>query len=113
MSRRPGLVALVLAAACAACATPGRRHDPADRPAHPAGLLHVRWRVELHGHGLFEPAPEECAGGVMAHGRVVIGSRAGAVVALDPDRGTIAWSTPVSGGVDAEARFDQVRDQIY
>jgi outer membrane protein assembly factor BamB len=49
----------------------------------------------------------------MAHGRVVIGSRAGSVVGVDPFDGKIAWATKVSGGVDSEARFDAPRDQIY
>jgi outer membrane protein assembly factor BamB len=96
-----------------ACATAVRPHDPADVPAHPAGLLQVRWRVPLHEHGLFEASPEECATGVMAHGRLVVGSRAGNVVAVDPTGGHIDWSTPLSGGIDAEARFDAARDQIY
>jgi outer membrane protein assembly factor BamB len=105
--------ALALAATLTACATPSRRHDPADRPAHAAGVLQVRWRIELHEHGLFEAAPEECATGVISHGRVVIGSRAGSVVGVDPFDGKIAWATALSGGVDSEARFDAPRDQIY
>jgi outer membrane protein assembly factor BamB len=106
-------LALLGAAACAGCATTTRPHDPADKPTHRAGILQVRWRVELHGHGLFEAAPEECASGVMAHGRLVVGSRAGSVVGVDPARGNIDWATALSGGVDAEARFDEARDQIY
>lgn len=104
---------LAVAAALASCATPGRTNDPADRQAHPAGVMSVRWRVELHEHGLFEAAPEECASGVMAHGRVVIGSRAGSIVGVDPFDGKIAWATALSGGIDAEARFDAPRDQLY
>ena len=96
-----------------ACATPGRPRDPADRPAHPAGLLQIRWRVELHEHGLFEASPEECASGVLAHGRFVIGSRAGNVVAVEPAHGGIEWSVPVSGGIDSEARYDADLDQVY
>jgi outer membrane protein assembly factor BamB len=96
-----------------ACATPSRAHDPADRPAHPAGLLQIRWRVELHEHGLFEASPEECASGVLAHGRFVIGSRAGNVVGVDPAAGGVEWSVPVSGGVDSDARYDAALDQVY
>ena len=117
MTRRARLrgraVLALLGAAAAGCATTTRPHDPADKPAHRAGVLQVRWRVELHGHGLFEAAPEECASGVMAHGRLVVGSRAGSVVGVDPVRGNIDWATALSGGVDAEARFDEARDQIY
>jgi len=100
-------------AACGACATPSRPRDPADAPAHPAGLLQVRWRVPLHEHGLFEAAPEECAAGVLAHGRVVIGSRAGSVVGIDPVQGNVDWAVGLSGGVDGEARYDATTDQIY
>jgi outer membrane protein assembly factor BamB len=100
-------------AVCAACATPSRPRDPADAPAHPAGLLQVRWRIPLHEHGLFEAAPEECAAGVLAHGRVVIGSRAGSVVGIDPAQGHVDWAVGLSGGVDGEARYDASTDQIY
>jgi outer membrane protein assembly factor BamB len=115
LRRGAPVAALVLlgAVACASCATAARQHDPADEPAHPAGVLQVRWRVPLHEHGLFEASPEECASGVMAHGRLVIGSRAGSVVGVDPAHGHVDWATTLSGGVDAEARFDQARDQIY
>jgi outer membrane protein assembly factor BamB len=104
-----GLAALT----CAACVTPGRPRDPADAPAHPAGLLQIRWRIALHEHGLFEAAPEECASGVLAHGRVVVGSRAGNVVGVDPAQGHVDWAIAVSGGVDSEARFDPASDQVY
>jgi outer membrane protein assembly factor BamB len=116
---RPGarrfalLSTLAFAAGVAACAAPGRMRDPADQHAHPAGLLQVRWRVTLHEHGLFEPAPEECATGVLADGRLVVGSRAGAVVGIDPARGDVAWALGVSGGIDSEARYDTATDQVY
>jgi len=110
-SSRTWLATLAALGLCA-CATP-RTRDPADAPAHPAGLLQVRWRVPLHEHGLFEPAPEECASGVLADGHVVIGSRAGAVVGVDPAFGRIDWAVGVSGGVDSEARYDALRDQVY
>jgi outer membrane protein assembly factor BamB len=45
--------------------------------------------------------------------RLIIGSRAGQVVALELADGKIAWQTPVSGGVDAEARFDPSYGQVY
>jgi outer membrane protein assembly factor BamB len=62
---------------------------------------------------LFEPAPEECATGVLSHGRLVIGSRAGSVVGVDAAQGHIDWATSVSGGIDSEARFDPEQDQVY
>jgi outer membrane protein assembly factor BamB len=69
--------------------------------------------VALHDHGLFEAAPEECASGVMAHDHLVVGSRAGAVVGVDPAAGHVDWALGVSGGVDSEARYDAARDQVY
>jgi outer membrane protein assembly factor BamB len=75
--------------------------------------LQIRWRVELHEHGLFEASPEECASGVLAHGRFVVGSRAGSVVGVDPTTGHLDWAVPVSGGVDSDARYDADLDQVY
>ena len=107
-----GLLAGIVA--CAACAgTPPRAHDPADTPAHPAGLLQIRWRTQLHEHGLFEASPEECASGVLAHGRFVIGSRAGNIVGVDPAQGHLDWAVNVSGGIDSDARYDAEQDQVY
>jgi outer membrane protein assembly factor BamB len=83
-----------------------------DNP-HRAGLLQIRWRTELHQHGLFEPSPEECASGAVAKGRLVIGSRAGAIVGVDTERGLIQWMTPASGGIDSQARFDAAHNQVY
>jgi len=111
LSARVGVLAAALAAGCAGATV--RRLDVAEAPPHPAGILQLRWRVALHEHGLFEPAPEECASGVLAHGRLVIGSRAGSAVGVDPDTGRLAWATPLSGGVDSEARYDAARDQVY
>ncbi len=109
----PSRAVVAGALALGACATPGRPRDPADAPAHPAGVLQIRWRVVLHEHGLFEASPEECASGVLAHGRFVIGSRAGNVVGVDTAQGHVDWAVTVSGGVDSEARFDADHDQVY
>jgi hypothetical protein len=93
------------------------RHGPAPRrggaPPHRAGILQIVWRSTLHEHGLFEPAPEECASGVLAEGRLVVGSRAGTVVGVAPATGHVDWVTSVSGGIDSEARFDAARGQVY
>jgi outer membrane protein assembly factor BamB len=112
---RRALVALLAAATVAAgCAgATVRRLDTAEAPPHPAGVLHVRWRQVLHEHGLFEPAPEECASGVLAKGQLVVGSRAGTVVGIDPEAGRLSWATRLSGGVDSEARYDAARGQVY
>jgi outer membrane protein assembly factor BamB len=108
------IVAVVLLAALAGCASATvRRLDDSTAPVHPAGIVQIAWRVSLHDHGLFEPAPEECASGVLADGRLVLGSRAASVVGVAPDTGHIDWVTTVSGGVDSEARFDAARGQVY
>ena len=112
---RFGVVALATAVAAAAgcAAATARRLDSAAAEPHRAGILQIAWRTTLHDHGLFEPAPEECATGVLAQGRLVIGSRAGAIVGVAPGNGHVDWVTSVSGGVDSEARFDATRGQAY
>jgi len=112
---RLGAVALAMSVAAAAgcAAATARRLDDATTPPHRAGLLQIVWRTTLHEHGLFEPTPEECASGVLADGRLVIGSRAASVVGVAPETGHIDWVTGVSGGIDSEARFDAARGQVY
>jgi outer membrane protein assembly factor BamB len=110
-----GVAALATgAAAILGCASGTvRRLDDNVTPGHRAGLLQIAWRTTLHHHGLFEPAPEECASGVLAGDRLVIGSRASSVVGVQPATGHLDWVTKVSGGVDGEARFDAARGQVY
>ncbi|MFL5307126.1 MAG: PQQ-binding-like beta-propeller repeat protein [Polyangia bacterium] len=105
-------IALLLAAAGCASVT-ARPIEPATQPAHPAGVLHLQWRTTLHEHGLFEPDPEECATPVLADGHLVLGTRAGAAVGVAPATGHVDWITPLSGGVDGGARFDQAHGQVY
>lgn len=81
--------------------------------AAPAGIVHVRWRTELHTHKLFEPQPEECASGAIAGDRLVIGSRGGSIVGVRLTDGHVDWATPASGGIDSPARFDAKRGQVY
>jgi outer membrane protein assembly factor BamB len=107
----PLLAAVLLVAGCAGATA--RRLDGKEQRAFPAGAVQLRWRTDLHQHGLFEPSPEECASGVVAEGRLVIGSRSGSIVGVDPELGRIDWSTPSSGGIDSEARYDPVRKQVY
>jgi outer membrane protein assembly factor BamB len=105
---------LALAGVVVGCAgTTARRLDADLTPPHPAGVLQILWRTTLHDHELFEPAPEECASGVMAGGRFVVGSRGATVVGVAPDTGHIDWATGVSGGVDSAAALDGVRGQVY
>jgi outer membrane protein assembly factor BamB len=105
------LTAVIAVAACASVTT--RPVDGNAPPPHPAGVLQLAWRTTLHEHGLFEPAPEECATGALAGGHLVIGSRAAGVVGIAPDTGHIDWVTGVSGGVDSTARFDAAHGQVY
>ena len=67
---RSRLVALASAAALAAAGCAGRDRAPPRRRRGArrtrAGVLQIAWRTTLHEHGLFEPAPEECASGVLA-----------------------------------------------
>jgi outer membrane protein assembly factor BamB len=108
--------ALVLAALLfpvAGCLGATVRRAEAPTREYPAGVTSLKWRTPVHVHGLFEPRPEECASGVVVNQRLIVGSRAGTVVALDVGDGKTLWSTPVSGGVDAEARFDAAHQQVY
>jgi outer membrane protein assembly factor BamB len=90
-----------------------RQLSPTDPPARRAGVLQIRWRTQLHEHGLFEASPQECATGVLAHDHLVIGSRAASVVGVDVAHGHVDWVTTTSGGIDSEARFDPARDTVY
>jgi outer membrane protein assembly factor BamB len=86
----------------------------ADNPNESAeNVARLRWRTSIHEHGMFEPRPEECASGAVIGNRLVIGSRAAKLVALGTGDGRILWSTPLSGGIDADARFDGTRGQVY
>jgi outer membrane protein assembly factor BamB len=108
-------VALVLAAASAlGCfGATVRRANQSGGHEYPAGVTALRWRTPINQRELFDPRPEECATGAVVGNRLIIGSRAGQVVALELADGKIAWQTPVSGGVDAEARFDPSYGQVY
>lgn len=105
------LVCLLLPLAGCLGATVRRAEAPTRD--YPAGVTSLKWRTPVHVHGLFEPRPEECASGVVVDKRLILGSRAGKVVALDVADGKTLWTTPVSGGVDAEARFDAAHQQVY
>ena len=69
----------------------------------------MRWRTAIHQRGLFEPRPEECASGV------IIGDKLDHRLARRATwwRSTCATAgcsgrTAVSGGIDSEARYDDV-----
>jgi outer membrane protein assembly factor BamB len=105
------LLGVVPVAACAGVTV--REAKPPEGRVAPAGIVHVRWRTELHAHKLFEPRPEECASGAIAGDRLVLGSRAGQIVGVRLVDGHVDWVTPASGGVDSTARFDAPHNQVY
>ncbi len=98
-------------AACASVTV--RETKSTEERATPAGIVHVRWRTELHAHKLFEPRPEECASGALAGDHLVIGSRGGSIVGVRLSDGHVDWSTAATGGIDGPARFDAARAQVY
>ncbi len=104
---------IVAAALLVGCGNATARRPVTEGRDLPAGVVQMRWRTVVHEHGLFEPQPEECARGVVVGDRLVIGSRAGRIVGVDTANGNIAWSTPISGSVDSEARFDELQGQVY
>jgi outer membrane protein assembly factor BamB len=113
VSPRPRILALALLALAGCASVTARPAGNAEPPPHPAGVIQLAWRTTLHDHGLFEPAPEECATGVLAGGHLVIGSRAGNIAGVVPETGHVDWVTGVSGGVDSTAKFDAGRGQVY
>lgn len=112
MPTRVALATLAVLTAAGCSGATLRRADQAPRE-YPAGVTQVRWRTQIHQHGLFEPRPEECASGAVVGDRLVIGSRAGQAVALSLADGQKLWTTPVTGGVDSEARYDETHRQVY
>lgn len=113
LAKLPTAILAALAACVAGCSTSAVRRSERETRAHPTAVLHMRWRAAIHDHGLFTARPEECATGAVVGERLVIGSRAGKVVALNRDDGRVLWSTPVSGAIDSEARHDPARRQVY
>lgn len=107
------LWAIPLLGLCACASVTVREAKPTDQRAAPAGVVHIRWRAELHAHKLFEPRPEECASGALAGDHLVIGSRGGSVVGVRLADGHIDWATAATGGIDGPARFDAERGQVY
>ena len=103
-----GLAALPLA-----CSTATVRREVVPRHDYSAGVAQMRWRASIHHHPLSESQPEECAIGALVGRRLVLGSRGGAVVAVDIGTGAIDWTTQIKGGIDGDARYDQARGQVY
>jgi hypothetical protein len=88
----PALLALVSLAGCGGAAV---RRAVESGNESPENVARLRWRTSIHEHNMFEPRPEECASGVVIDSRLVIGSRAGSIVALATGDGRVVWTTPI------------------
>ena len=96
-----------------ACSTATVRRDVVERHDYPAGVAQMRWHTQIHAYSSSEGHPEECATGALVGSKLVLGSRAGAVVGVDIGSGAVDWSTQILGSVDGDARYDKQRGQIY
>ena len=96
-----------------ACSTATVRRETTERHDYPAGVAQMRWHTQIHAYPSTEGHPEECATGTLVGSKLVLGSRGGRVVGVDVGTGAVAWSTPISGSIDGDARFDKDRGQVY
>jgi outer membrane protein assembly factor BamB len=96
-----------------ACGGATVRRTVEEKREYPANVAHLRWRTSIHEHGMFEARPEEAASGAVVGSKLVIGSRGGKVVGLSTGDGRTVWSTALSGGIDADARYDEARGHVY
>jgi outer membrane protein assembly factor BamB len=96
-----------------ACSTATVRRDTTERHDYPAGVAQMRWHTQVHAYPSSESRPEECATGALVGSKLVLGSRGGSVVGVDVGSGAVTWSTPISGGVDGDTRYDRERGQVY
>jgi len=107
-------LALALGGALAgACGGAAVRRTDVDQREYPANVAHLRWRTAIHEHGMFEARPEEAATGAVVGSKIIIGSRAGKLLAINTTDGRTLWSTALSGGIDGETRYDATRGQVY
>lgn len=104
---------LLLALLPLACSMATVRRDTIEHHDYPAGVAQMRWHTQIHAYPSSEGHPEECATGALVGSTLVLGSRAGAVVGVDIGSGAVTWSTPISGGIDGDARYDKERGQVY
>jgi outer membrane protein assembly factor BamB len=112
MTSSPGL-GCVLASLLAACSTATVRREVTEHHDYPAGVAQMRWHTQIHAYPPSESHSEECATGALVGSRLVLGSRGGDVVGVDVGSGDVVWSTPISGSVDGDARYDKGRGQVY
>ena len=112
--RMGGLTALTLFVSGAlGCAGGQGRPETAGLPTPVArDVLRIVWETQVHDPELFASNPAECASGVVVDGRLILGSQAERVHALDVASGALLWQTAVSGAVSAPATYDPLRDQV-
>jgi outer membrane protein assembly factor BamB len=110
--RQPGRALGLLLVLCG-CGSGALHRATEERHEYPAGVVQMRWRVVIHAYSASEAQPEECAAGALVDSRLILGSRAGQVAAVDTASGRLIWSVPIAGSVDGEARFDRARGQVY
>lgn len=114
LAARPGrTVSLFLVLWFCGCGSGALHRATEERHEYPAGVVQMRWRVPIHPYPASEAQPEECATGALVDSRLILGSRAGHVAAVDTATGRLIWSVPIAGGVEGEARFDRARSQVY
>jgi outer membrane protein assembly factor BamB len=109
----PGRAVSLLVLWLCGCGSGALHRATEERHEYPAGVVQMRWRVVIHPYSASETQPEECATGALVDSRLILGSRADHVAAVDTASGRLIWSVPIAGGVDGEALFDQARGQIY
>jgi len=112
LAARPGRALGLLLVLCG-CGGGALHRATEARHEYPAGVVQMRWRMVIHPYSASEAQPEECATGALVDSRLILGSRAGRVAAVDTASGRLIWSVPIAGGVDGEARFDQAHGQVY
>ena len=104
---------LLLVLFVSGCGSSALHRATEERHEYPAGVVQMLWRTVIHSYSASDAQPEECATGALVDARLILGSRAGQVAAVDTNNGRVIWSVPIAGGVEAEARFDPARGQVY
>lgn len=105
---------LLLAFALGGCraATVRRPYQPLHEREAPSGALSMAWRLDVHQHELFEPAPEECSTAVLVGRTLVLGSRARTLLGVNADYGQVTWRQSVGVQLDSEGVYDAKRNQV-
>ena len=114
LAARAGCVLSLLLVLClSGCGSGALHRATEERHEYPAGVVQMLWRTVIHPYSASDAQPEECATGALVDSRLILGSRAGQVAAVDTTNGRVIWSVPIAGAVESEARFDPARGQVY